>query len=854
MHNVRTTTVGLGAAALAVALVGTLAVAQQPTKTQATAKPATPPKKPDFPPLDSVVKGMQAKSAPADEKPFFYDFYYYLKKGKLLAEIPSSQLNKPFLLYVSIAGGTYTGFQWEDFMLKWERRDKRLLLVQPEVRYKAKGGELAEVVRRTYTDTILTTVPIVTMGRKGPVIDIGALLGRGASTFVGSLAGGTDASLMKFPAPKAFAQNVEIEITLPRVGGSSGRSMYSFLFGSQGSSNLTVHYSISVLPKTGYKPRLADDRIGYFLTAIKDFSKDPRDETRFVRYVNRWHLEKEDPKAEVSLAKNPIVFYVEKTVPKKYRRWVHEGIEEWNKAFEKVGILKAIVVRQQTDTQFAEFDPADRRFNFFRWITSDTPFAMGPSRVHPETGEILDADIIFDDSFLRYWLQEYDMLIRDEPATALSPRLQQCLERQPWRHPMRRWIANDPVSTTDERDKSAAWLESELPMHSARLCRLGVGMRHQLMFGLTAHQVLVANAAKECEKKDKGKAADKDKKKSPTTTQATTAVAAKDEAKKDEKPATQKTADTQAAPSKKKADEFPEEYIGQVLREVVMHEVGHTLGLRHNFKASSWLTLEEINKRKETGEPTVGSVMDYNPTNVSPEGEAQGSWNTTTIGPYDYWAIEYGYTAKGDEKNLKKIASRAAEAGLDYATDEDVYHSDPLVNRYDLGKEPLDYSRQRVKLVRQILDKLVDAFVKEGEGYQRVRRGFDMLLYDYRHAAAIAAKYIGGHYATRDHKGDPNARPPVQVVEPDKQRTALAFLRDEVFSDKAFRFPPELIQHLAAGRWRHWGSRDVREPIEYPIHDRILQIQLWTLFDVLNGETLAHLHDAEMRARRTPIS
>jgi hypothetical protein len=630
------------------------------------------------------------------------------------------------------------------------------------------------------------------------------------------------------------------------------------MFGSGTSGALTVHYSISALPSTGYKPRQADDRIGYFLTAVKDFSKDPRDDTRFVRYVNRWHVEKEDPKADVSLAKDPVVFYVEKTVPRKFRRWVHEGILEWNKAFEKIGILNAIVVRQQTETnEFKDLDPADRRYNFFRWIASDVPFAMGPSRVHPETGEILDADIIFDDSFIRYYLHQYDMLIRDGRDADLSPRLQQFLEQNPQRHPMRRWLAHDRQPTSSSIAEPIEAVRRTFAGESAaHLCRIGVGMRHELTFGLTAYHVLYAKDAdsadkdekKKEEKKDESKDDEKADKKEPETKPADTDK--DDDEKKEHDDDDDGEADDQdekKSKSRKKSDEWPTEFIGAVLREVVMHEVGHTLGLRHNFKASSWLTLEEINKRKEKGEPTVGSVMDYNPTNVRPTGEDQGAWITSTLGPYDYWAIEYGYTSKDGESDLNKIASRVAEAGLAYATDEDVWNSDPLVNRFDLGAEPLNHAKQRVRLVGQILDKLLDNFVEDGQGYQRVRQAFEMLMYDHMQAGVIAAKYIGGHYLNRDHKGDPDARPPVQVVEAAKQRAALAFLRDQVFSDTAFDFPPELINHLAAGRWRHWGTTDALAQVEYPIHDRILQIQLWAMFDVLNGMTLARLHDGEMR-------
>jgi len=100
------------------------------------------------------------------------------------------------------------------------------------------------------------------------------------------------------------------------------------------------------------------------------------------------------------------VFWLEKTIQIKYRKPIGDGILEWNKAFEKAGFYAAIEVRQQPDN--ADWDPEDINYNTFRWITSGAGFAMGPSRVNPMTGQILDADIIFDSDFLQFWKQEYE--------------------------------------------------------------------------------------------------------------------------------------------------------------------------------------------------------------------------------------------------------------------------------------------------------------------------------------------------------------------------------------------------------------------------------------------------------------
>src|SRR4029078_8266647 len=165
---------------------------------------------------------------------------------------------------------------------------------------------------------------------------------------------------------------------------------------------------LAKLPEAGYKPRLADHRVGYFLNATKDFgSVDP--DTAFVRYVNRWRREKVDPKSKLSPPKKQIVWWVEDNVPQEFRPYVEEGILEWNKAFEKIGYRNAIAVRWQNERD--EFDPEDINYCTFRWITTSSTFAMSALRSNPLTGEMIDGDVIFDASWIKYWKSEYAFLV-----------------------------------------------------------------------------------------------------------------------------------------------------------------------------------------------------------------------------------------------------------------------------------------------------------------------------------------------------------------------------------------------------------------------------------------------------------
>ena len=160
---------------------------------------------------------------------------------------------------------------------------------------------------------------------------------------------------------------------------------------------------------------------------------------------------------------------------------------------------------------------------------------------------------------------------------------------------------------------------------------------------------------------------------------------------------------------KEKEPKLPEEFLGQAIKEVVMHEVGHSLGLRHNFKASVMLRPDQINDTSITHVKGMsGSVMDYNPINIAPKGQKQGDYASTTIGPYDYWAIEYAYKpVDGDEAaELKKIAARSSDPDLAFGTDDDFIDNDPQINTYDLTNDTLAYGKKRMAMAAEVLKDL----------------------------------------------------------------------------------------------------------------------------------------------------
>jgi len=850
--------------ALLIALSVLAVTAQEPPAPPA--KPAGAPadkekeKEKDFPDFDTVVK------KEFEKREGFITLYYNAKTDQLLAGIPRDLLNKEFLLATSISAGGMRGFQTADWLLKFEQSDKTLLIVAPETRFTAEGA-LEQVVNQTYPDAVVAQVPILTMSPDGQfIIDMKGLLSSNSSLLSGGFiysyfmgSARPSVNVVKVNRAKAFPDNNEIALEF------------------RGFETSAMHFSLARLRSSkGFEPRAADQRVGYFMTSRVNFSRDERDDTVMDRYINRWNVAKADKALKLSPPAEPIIFYIEDSVPVKYRRYVAEGILMWNKAYEDVGITGAIQVRQQTDAnEFKDLDPEDARYNFFRWITSGMAFAMGPSRVNPRTGEILDADIIFDESMLRSWLKGHDLLVGSINDPKMSARTRQYLARHPQEHPLFNELqtqlgmmaaeAGTIESLSAERMIAESMLAHQGGSCSSRLCLIGNDLAGQMAFAQLIIQADLASepAAGETEEKKKeesGEATSSTLAEASSSTSSTTETAAATDEKKEEEKGAAVNADNEKKDIEKKdekkglLDEWPEELVGQMVRMVVAHEVGHTLGLRHNFKASSWKTLEEIVNNEDQNVPTSASVMDYLPFNTKPDGSLPKQWTTPTIGPYDRWAIQYGYATPGandqpaDAKEmLKKIASRSGEPGLAYLTDEDLAAPDPLQNLWDLGSDTLTYARQQLELTRNVEAKILDKLVRDGESYDKARRAYRTLLGYRARAAYVAAYYVGGHYITRDQKGSPDAKPPITVVEAEKQREALKLVVESIFARDAFKIDPKLQQYLAASRWADMGYYNWGESLTYPVQDDVMRIQKMILFFLMSPDTISNLYDSEFR-------
>jgi len=745
----------------------------------------------------------------------------YHRKERLLAEIKSGNLNTDYLIAIAVARGSGSavigGYTYQangsDWLWQFRKVNDNIQIVRRKIRFRADSGTPeARAVEVGFSDSILYSLPIIAVGEGGgDVIDLASIF----MTNLPRLAGSIDRSRSTWGDIKGFPNNMEFRVNATYTGLGSAASP------DTGSTGITLHYSISRLPSSGYAPRTADSRIGYFTVSHKNFSRAAED-NHMIRYITRWNLQKAIPGAALSPPKEPIIFYIEKTVPFKYRNAVREGILEWNKAFERIGIVDAIEVRQQADTD--TWDAEDIRYNTIRWITSERTFAMGPSRVNPLTGEILDADIIIDAGWITHWRDRFDTMIADV-LSADPSRYAEGLFAQ--RKPQASLFPLEEEEFPESINNYACNYAQERAMHFA-LAALALALDNGDGNGGgngngSDDGKSEENGDKEEEKKENGNNGEEPKK--------------EEEKKK-----------TRQELIKEREEQF-DRLVLAGLKDLVTHEVGHTLGLRHNFQASSWLTLDEINdpnRSKEYGH--AGSVMDYLPVNIAPKGKPQGDYFMSGLGPYDYLAIEYGYKIipGNAEPELRKISARQAESGNNYATDEDMRNVDPRTGTWDLGKNPLEYAQQGLELYNQLMPEILDRAIKEDGRYRDVGRYYRLLVNLRMRENMFLMRNLEGLYRNRDRKGDPGDRPPIQVVDAQTKRDSVQFLCDNTFGADAFKIAPEIYNRFGEERWLGVDNRiELTAPVS--LSAVITSIQCGTLEELLAPWILDALTDTSLR-------
>ena len=303
-----------------------------------------------------------------------------------------------------------------------------------------------------------------------------------------------------------------------------------------------------------------------------------------------------------------------------------------------------------------------------------------------------------------------------------------------------------------------------------------------------------------------------------------------------------------------------ETYAQAFLYSTVMHEVGHTLGLRHNFQGSTAFTYAELHDPAFThAHGTTGSVMDYTPANIAAPGERQADYFPNRLGPYDYWAIAYGYTplhqrsSDAEVPALRKIAARSTEPGLAYGTDEDVidpYAIDPHIQRFDLSSDPLAFARAAFLIDDDLAAKLTHPYPGDTRTYQDLRQTLISVLNNDLANISVAGRYIGGVYTSRSHRGQPGGSPPFSPIPRAEQRRAFELIDRYVLSSHALNYPAAMLNSVAPIRYgADWSTGGVRRT-DFPIREVVAQLQDSAIAELFNPASISRIANESLKESR----
>jgi hypothetical protein len=711
------------------------------------------------------------------------------KDDELYFDLKPENFDKTYIILPSIergvGSGAFAGRVYEPFQVTFKLVGKRVLWITPNTRYVAdKGSAAANSLAISVADSVILSTPIVAEdpAKQHVVVapslfltdfeGIGADLGRGATPpslpglllLIARPSFSVDASKSYYRSTKAFPSNDEISVNLAFNGPANALPTVPDGRGIP----IGVHYSVVAPPARDPKfvPRLADDRVGYFISARKRYGNDAA-ATPFERFIERWNLDN-----------GPITFYLTNEIPKEYRGTVRRGILAWNEAFARIGRPNAIVVKDPPSDP--GWDPDDARYTTVRWITSDQPdfSAYSPHVSDPDNGQIIRAEVVIDGESLREIKRGYVDRVKPAQRSRMNTyALATALES----------------AAPDALDAELAEQSQECSMEEDSVAQAALG------------SLLLAR-------------------------------------------------NPRATPSDR------ERYAQEWLYSTVMHEVGHTLGLRHNFQGSTTYTYAQLHDAAFTRlHGTTSSVMDYTPANVAAPRERQADYFPTKLGTYDDWAIEYGYRtfpnvrSSADEAvALARIAARSTEPGHAYGTDEDAtaISIDPRIQRFDLSNDPLAFVNEQFRIDDDVTAQLTKPYRGDTRSYSDIRAGLITVLNNQLNNAALAAKFVGGIYTSRSHRGQPGATLPFRSIPRAEQRRAFDLLDRWVLSSRAFRFSPELLNAAAPTRYGiHWGANGIRRS-DFPVREVIAELQDDVITEMFSPVNLARIADQELKVRR----
>ena len=526
-----------------------------------------------------------------------------------------------------------------------------------DVRYDIRADTtdpIAQAVKASNLAPIIRAFDVKAYGKdKAPVIEVTDLFKKDVAEFSARSAlnaGAMDSARSFIEEFKAFPRNINVRVLASFALGKKGGGSSDDDPQSSGVSAVLCH-SMVKLPETPMKPRRFDSRVGFFTESFTDYSDRDEHEAETVEYILRWRLEKKDPIAMLSEPVKPIVFYVSREVPEKWKKYVKQGIEDWEPAFEAAGFTNAIMGKYAPDPrEDPDWDVEDARISSIRWLPSSVENAFGPQVHDPRSGEILSADVRM--------YHNVQKLVRDWYFVQASP----C----------------DPRAQT-------------LPL--------------------------------------------------------------------------------------------PEDLEGEMIRFVVSHEVGHSLGFPHNMKASSSYTIEQLRDpawTKKNG--TAPSIMDYARYNyVAQPGDGAGLM--PKIGPYDFFAVNWGYRQFPKDANEKAELEKLVKVQIDqpmFRFGGPNPGVDSTQQTEDLGSNAVEATTLGLRNLERVAGYLVKATSKPGKDYELLAVEYGALLGQWGREMGHVANVVGGVQEINLYYGDAHRR--FFPNPADYQQRAVSFLLENALA------------------------------------------------------------------------
>lgn len=745
---------------------------------------------------------------------------FYVRKKELLLEIAESQLGKQFLVQPTLNTGVGTNAQAGhpisygniDVFRLDKNGDERVWLVRPRTKFRWKNNSsLANSLERSFPEAYLADYRIEGYNpeTKKYLINIGSLFQGelfNVNKFVGAAVSANlsiDREKTNVDAIKAFPENTVIRMALHYNASPAAQNPLLALLGlGGGNGHLEDARSVPVKvtynlwfrnEKSDYMPRLSDQRVGYFTTDFTDLGQRYYEWDRDVRLVNRWNLKKKDPNAAMSEPVKPIVWTIDNSVPKEYRPAVRRAILAWNQAFEKIGFKNAVQVQDQPNDP--NYDHADGRYNVYRWTTTaERDGAIALFRTDPFTGEILNAGVNFDPTFVFQGMIETDRYIT--PSNASPARVAEIAGRMV--------VRDDSQQGHKYHDHVKNWSAALNPQFDFSGAAAKFGWNEfKCEHGQEAGQRFSLYAAG-------ARAVD------PTVAK--------------------------------------QKMIEQLITEVTAHEVGHCFGLRHNFVASQYLTTQELkNDAIVSRVGTSASVMDYNAVNVSAILAGGRAYYSTVIGPYDEHAIKYGYlttkatSMESELPTLKAIASRSGERGLEFMTDEDADSFNPRVVRFDGAGDSINFTQQTLDLMKKLRSYAITQLPRKGESYEERNSLLITSFNSVFRECMEPIRYIGGVVANRSFKGDAGERPNLTPVAAADQRRALRTVLSNALSPTLLDGVPSSVLNTMARSFESPQSNGWTAPLKSMITNQ----QLVILSSLLSSDRIDMISENELKAGKS---